>query len=190
MLLLSASVLFFFANVLSSYKNPRLENNFSPPNHFENEQRRSAGRILSPQASVSSKHFISPQYSFGPYYSKKQERVEHGKALHQKINLLIKDKQRYIKSQRKTRKILSAVKLDKSFLKTKAKSKKYESKALKKDLIKHLQKDDNLAIESKVFKTVVKPPPSVKSHPKTSYSATPPPKFIIKQAGLVKHMAG
>ena len=184
MLLLSASLLFFFANVLTSYKNPRLENNFSPPNHFVNEQRRSAGRILSPKASVSSKHFITPQYNFVPQYFKKQGRAEHGKALHQNINLHQKNKQRYIKSQRKTRKIPSAVKLDKSFLKTKAKSKKYDSKALKKDLIEHLKKDDNLAIESQVINTVVKPPPALKPHPKTtSYSGIPSPKFIIKQAG-------
>ena len=170
MLLVSASVLFLFANVLTSYKNPRLENNFSPPNHFVNEQRRSAGRNLSPQASISSKHFISPQYSYFPKYVKKPEKVRN-------------EKQAYIENQRKTRKIQNFVKLDKSFLKTKAKSKKYESKALKKDLIKHLKKDDNLAIESKVVQTVVKAPPAIKSYQKTTYSAKPSPKFIIKQAG-------
>ena len=168
MLLVSASVLFFLANVLTSYKNPRLENNFSPPNNFVNEQRRSAGRSLSPQSSVSSKHFISPQYSFVPKYVKEREVV---------------DKQKYTHNQRRTRKISNFAKLDKSFLKTKAKSKKYDSKALKKDLLEHLKKDDNLAIESQVVQTVVKPPPALKSHPKTTYSAKPVPKFIIKQAG-------
>jgi len=63
------------------------------------------------------------------------------------------------------------------------KSKKYESKALKKDLIKHLKKDDNLAIESQVVQTVVKPPVAFKSYPKISYSAKPSPKFIIRKAG-------
>ena len=188
MLLVTATVLFCFANVLNSYKSARLENSFSPPNHFANEQRRSSGRHLSPQAGVSSKHFISPQYSFVPKYLNK--RVEHSKALHQNKNLhqtflpkVLDDTQRYTKNKRKTRKIPNFSKIDKSFLKTQAKPKKYDSKALKKDLIKHLKKDDNLAIESQAVQTVVKPPVAFKSYSKTTYSAKPSPKFIIKQAG-------
>ena len=190
MMLVTAIVLLCFANVLTSYKSTRLENSFSIQNNFENEQRRSSGRHLSPHASVSSKHFISPQYSFVPKYLKKHERVGHSKALHQNKNLhqtfpqkVLDEKQRHTKNQRKTRKIPNFVKLDKSFLKTHTKSKKYESKALKKDLIKHLKKDDNLAIESQVVQTVVKPPVAFKSYPKISYSAKPSPKFIIRKAG-------
>ena len=193
MKLTSALFLFFSVKFVTSYKNPRLENKFSPPNHLVNEQRRSAVRHLNAQSSVSSKHFVSPQYSYVPKYSNNRQIVEYGKALgHRNRNLqtsqnqfhlafpkkALNEKFRQTKNHRETRKIQKSLKIDKSFLKNKLKPKR----ALKKDLIKHLEKDDNLAVESQVVQTVFKPPSAV-NQPKTTYNAKPAPKFIIKQAG-------
>ena len=70
--------------------------------------------------------------------------------------------------------------------------KAYQKTPEKKDLQRLAEKDDNLAVESKVVVTKVKPAP--KEHPtkkaavvkpaadRAAYSA-PAPKFIIKQAG-------
>ena len=83
---------------------------------------------------------------------------------------------------RETRKIQDLQKT-KNILKNKSFTKKYKPDEEKKDKLKLLEKDDNIAIESKVVETVVKPPKVSRDPPKTAYSVKPVPKFIIKQAG-------
>ena len=85
---------------------------------------------------------------------------------------------------RETRKIQDLQKT-KNILKNKSFTKKYKPDEEKKDKLKLLEKDDNIAIESKVVETVVKPPKVSRDPPKTAYSVKPVPKFIIKQAGEV-----
>jgi len=193
MLPLLVPIILSVLNLYACDKNQRLQNHFAT---VPNVKQRNLGYVRG-QPYSSSRYFISPPYSYKPSVANRRVdrqilkpvdfKNRQSPLVHQLAHQYFPKKplKETADGIRQVRKISNTFNLRKDIVKNKL-TKKPILENVKKDKLKLIEKDDNIAIESAVVETRVEPPKNFVA-PKLSYSsgskATPVPKFIIKQAG-------